>query len=386
MIYLILWVARVLENTGERVKSLTTVKMVNTNFTLDSKLSPQQIKLHELVQNLLIVLSDKEKYIIRNRFALDAKKRLTLEEIGEHFGVTRERVRQIEKTALRKLERNAQNTNIKILTEFAKALLEKEGGIARDTYFKELLMRILPNVSDQELHDLHLALSLDSDILFEPNTLQFHPYWSVARFEDAFVSRVSSSAVKILQKAKHVLPIEAIMEKLNETLKMPIPENTLTNILRVTKECKFTENGVGLYSWRHIHPRTLRDKIYFIFHQEKKPLHFEEISQMIKAGQFDSKRVNVQAVHNELIRNENFILIGRGIYALKDWGYKTGTVTDVIADILKDGVPRSRDEITKEVLEQRHVKTITIYLNLKNKHQFARVGRDKYTLAKLVKA
>jgi len=360
--------------------------MVNTNFTLDSKLSAQEIKLHELVQNLLIVLSDKEKYIIRNRFALETKKKHTLEEIGEHFGVTRERVRQIEKTALRKLERNAQNTNIKILTEFAKALLEKEGGIARDSYFKELLMRILPNVTEQELQDLHLALSLDSDISFESNTLKYHPYWRTAKLGDQFVNKVANIAVKSLQKAKHVLPIDAITLKVNENLAQPLPENTVTNILRVIKECKFTENGVGLYTWRHIHPRTLRDKIFFVFHREKKPLHFEKIAEMIRGGHFDGKRVNMQAVHNELIRNENFILIGRGIYALKDWGYKTGTVADVIAEILTDGQPRSRDEITKAVLNQRHVKTITIYLNLKNKNQFSRVGRDKYTLAKLASA
>lgn len=359
--------------------------MVNANFTFDSKLSPQQIQLHDLVQNLLIVLSDKEKYIIKNRFALESKKQ-TLEEIGEHFGVTRERVRQIEKTALRKLERNAQNTNIKILTEFAKALLDKEGGVASDSFFKELLMRILPNVSTQEIQDLHLALSLDSDIHFESNTLKYHPYWRSASVSDDLIKKTAVLATKTLQKSKHVLGMDKLTEKVNETLKTPLPENTVANILRIAKDCKFTENGVGLYSWRHIHPRTLRDKIFFIFHREKKPLHFEKIAELILAGKFDSKRVNTQAVHNELIRNDNFILIGRGIYALKDWGYKTGTVADVVSEILSDGVPRSREEITKAVLDQRHVKTITIYLNLKNKNQFARVGRDKYTLARFAKA
>lgn len=356
--------------------------MVNTNFTFDSKLSPQEIKLHELIQNLLIVLSDKEKFIIKNRFALGQPKKLTLEEIGNHFGVTRERVRQIEKTALRKLERNAQNTNIKILTEFSKALLEKEGAVARDSYFKELLMRTLPNVSEKDIQDLHLALTLDSDIHFVSNTLRFHPYWHLHHFNQDFVEKAAISAIKILQKAKHVLSLNKLSEKVNEMLKTRLPENTVTNILRLCKECKFTDGGVGLYTWRHIHPRTLRDKIFYVFHREKKPLHFEKIAEMIRSSQFDSKRINVQAVHNELIRNENFILIGRGIYALKDWGYKTGTVSDVMTEVLSDGVARSREEITKVVLDQRHVKTITIYLNLKNKSQFSRVGRDKYTLSR----
>lgn len=138
-----------------------TVRMINTNFTLNAQLSAKDIELHELILNLLVVLSDKEKFIIESRFALDLRKRLTLEEIGGHFGLTRERIRQIEKSALRKLERNAQNTNIKTLTDFAKKLLEREGGILRDKEFKAELLHLLPNVTDEKAQDLHLALILD---------------------------------------------------------------------------------------------------------------------------------------------------------------------------------------------------------------------------------
>lgn len=356
--------------------------MVNPNFTVDDKLSPQQLQLHALIQHLLIVLSDKEKYIIENRFALENGKRMTLEEIGRHFGVTRERIRQIEKSALRKLERNAQNTNIRILTEFAKALLEKEGGIAQDRYFKELIMKILPNINEETIQDLHLALSLDADIRFESNTLKYYPHWRLSAFNAEDLKKISVAGVRILQKAKHVIPVDKLAKSVNEVLKSEHAEEAVMNSLRSTKECKFTENGVGLYAWRHIHPRTLRDKIDFILRNEKKPLHFQKIADLIKVGKFDTKRVNVQAVHNELIRNDRFILIGRGIYALKEWGYKKGTVSDVIKEILSEGTPLSREELTKAVLKRRHVKTITIYLNLKNKPEFVRVGRDKYTLKK----
>lgn len=359
--------------------------MVNTNFTINTQLSPQQVELHSLIEHLLIVLSDKEKYIIENRFALNENKKQTLEQIGQHFGVTRERIRQIEKSALRKLERNAQNTNIKILTEFAKALLEKEGGVAKDSYFKGLLMEILPNITQEELHDLHLALVLDKDIDFESNTLKYNPHWRLTSFKAAVIKDVAKVSVKTLQKNKNVMATDKLTEKVNSALPYHLSEKTIKNILQVAKDCKFTESGVGLFSWRHIHPRTLRDKIQYILQREKKPLHFTKIADQIKSASFDDKRVNVQAVHNELIRNESFVLIGRGIYALKEWGYKTGTVSDVIVDILSDGTARTREEITKAVLEQRHVKTITIYLNLKNKPEFVRVGRDKYTLTQFAK-
>lgn len=355
--------------------------MVNTNFTINTQLSPQQVELHSLIEHLLIVLSDKEKYIIENRFALNENKKLTLEEIGQHFGVTRERIRQIEKSALRKLERNAQNTNIKILTEFAKALLEREGGIAKDSQFKALLVEILPNISAETLHDLHLALVLDKDIEFESNTLKYHPHWRLNSFKPTVIKDVAKASIKVLSRNKAVMSIDKLTEEINAQLPYHLSEKAVKNVLQVSKDCKFTESGVGLYSWRHIHPRTLRDKIHYILQREKKPLHFTRISDQIKSAGFDDKRVNVQAVHNELIRNEDFVLIGRGIYALKEWGYKTGTVADVIREILTDGKARTREEITKAVLDQRHVKTITIYLNLKNKAEFIRVGRDKYTLS-----
>jgi hypothetical protein len=357
--------------------------MTNTQFTIDDKLSPQQVKLHTLVEHLLIVLSEKEKYIIKNRFALENAEKQTLEEIGQHFGVTRERIRQIEKSALRKLERNAQNTNIRILTDFAKALLEKEGGIAQDEYFKKLIMQMLPNITEEEIQDLHLALSLDPNIRFESNTLKLHPFWRLSNFDAKNLPSIAKAAGTALQKTKHVIQAEKMGEKVNASLKTNFSTETVSNALRVCKEYKFTEEGIGLYSWRHIHPRTLRDKIQFIFQREKKPLHFRKIAELITNSNFDTKRVNVQAVHNELIRNEQFVLIGRGIYALKDWGFETGTVSDVIENILSDGKARTREDITKEVLQQRQVKTITIYLNLKNKPKFARVGRNKYTLAKL---
>ena len=155
---------------------------------------------------------------------------------------------------------------------------------------------------------------------------------------------------------------------------------TIISTFTLDKRLKPVEGGIGLASWRHINPKTLRDKIYFVLNKQKKPLHFVEIVNKITELRFDNKRINLQAVHNELIRHDQFVLVGRGIYALKDWGYKEGTVAEIIQDILKDGKAKSQEDIIKEVLKQRHVKKITIILNLKNKPQFERIGREKYKL------
>ncbi len=357
--------------------------MTQSPFLVDGQVTAENIKLQELVQYMLVVLSEKEKYIIQQRFSLESDKKQTLEEIGQHFGITRERVRQIEKAALKKLARSAQNSNIRVLTSFAKTLLEKEGGVLKDSSFKSLLVNILPNVDADQLQELHLALVLDSEIHFEPNTLKFHPYWRLTSIPEAKVKRVIDRGLQTLKKNKQVLSSERLSSKIVETVKMDLSANATQRILEVCKDCKFTSEGVGLASWRHIHPRTLRDKILFIFNKEKKPLHFRKITQHIVEHHFDLKNINHQAVHNELIRNEQFILIGRGIYALKEWGFEAGTVAEVIQDILKEGVPMTREEVTKAVLERRQVKSITIYLNLKNKELFSRVGRNHYTLKSL---
>ncbi|MBI4650126.1 hypothetical protein HY745_02350 [Candidatus Desantisbacteria bacterium] len=58
---------------------------------------------HQEITNLLSLLSEKEKNILILRFGLNGEEPLTLEEIGEHFSLTRERIRQIEEKALKKL-------------------------------------------------------------------------------------------------------------------------------------------------------------------------------------------------------------------------------------------------------------------------------------------
>lgn len=61
--------------------------------------------LHGKLGDLLHILSEREKRIVREHFGLEGGKRQTLEEIGASFGITRERIRQIESAALKKLRR-----------------------------------------------------------------------------------------------------------------------------------------------------------------------------------------------------------------------------------------------------------------------------------------
>ena len=144
-----------------------------------------------------------------------------------------------------------------------------------------------------------------------------------------------------------------------------------------------TLNGMwGLIKWPMVNPKNIRDKIYVILKEHGKHMHFNEIADAIKKSSFKRKDVTTQAIHNELIKDKRFVLIGRGIYALKEWGYAKGTVADIITEVLKKSeAPLHRDEIVKLVLKSRYVKETTILLNLQGKPQFKRVAKATYALS-----
>ena len=144
-----------------------------------------------------------------------------------------------------------------------------------------------------------------------------------------------------------------------------------------------TLNGVwGHIKWPTVNPKNIRDKIYVILKQQGKHMHFNEIADAIKGSEFKHKDVTTQAIHNELIKDGRFVLIGRGHLRAKEWGYKKGTVADIIAEVMKEaGAPLHRDEIVKRVLKSRYVKETTILLNLQGKPQFQRVAKATYALA-----
>jgi RNA polymerase primary sigma factor len=73
-------------------------------------LSPEEAAIYELmkghVEEFLSTLPPREQKILRMRFGLENGRSHTLEEVGQEFGVTRERIRQIEAKALKKLEKH----------------------------------------------------------------------------------------------------------------------------------------------------------------------------------------------------------------------------------------------------------------------------------------
>lgn len=343
----------------------------------------EKLNLTEIIEDMFLVLTPKEKEVIIKRFSLDNGPKQTLEKIGQSFSVTRERIRQIEKIALGKLRRTVNSTRLGTINEIATTILSNNGGLLLE---KKLIAEILNQIlSSQEVdaNIIRLALNINPALVKMEKTNEFKPFWRSKTVPLDTIKQIISKGIAILNKKADIMSDNDISGEIATELgSEDLSTETISSALEVNKKIKRVKEGFGLMSWRHINPRSIRDKAYIVLKRSEKPQHFVEIANKIAAAGFDKKVVTTQAVHNELIRYDQFVLVGRGLYALKEWGYRKGTVADVITDLLKKKSPMTKQEIIEGVLKQRKVKKGTISLNLQKNPSFVRVGRAVYQLGK----
>lgn len=348
-----------------------------------SAASDIQVNLTEIIEEMFLVLTSKEKEVVVKRFSLNNRPRQTLESIGQHFSVTRERIRQIEKIALNKLRRTVQTTRLNVVNDIANKFVAECGGVVLETKLVSAVLNAIKSDDNVDGNIIRLALNINQNIEKYEKTNVYRPFWRQKDLATSLVTDVINIGIKVLKKKGEVINDGKLVTQIRQMLGEKIEGQTdpmILSSLEVDKRLKRTEGGFGLMVWRHINPRSIRDKAYIILKNEKRPLHFVEIANKISESGFDKKVVTVQAVHNELIRYDQFVLVGRGLYALKEFGYQKGTVADVIEALLRKKSPLTKQEIMDGVLEQRHVKRGTISLNLQKNSQFVRVGRAVYKL------
>lgn len=329
-----------------------------------------------IVQDILgSIEREREREIVARRFGLFDRKE-TLEQIGELLGITRERVRQLEKVVMTKLRQSgAELPHIAEVEQAVLAQLEQSGEAARITALSDALTAENTRTDQSRLAFL-TELCPGVSVVSEDDN--FYQAAGVAGTHDtADIKKEVTAIVDAVAKAG--APVES-----KDLAKVTgLKSNDYVAALASTSKKLATLNGRwGLVKWPTVNPKNIRDKIYVILSENGKHMHFNEISEAIKESDFKRKDVTTQAIHNELIKDKRFVLIGRGIYALKEWGYSKGTVADIITDVLKKAnEPLHRDEIVKRVLESRFVKETTILLNLQSKPQFKRVAKATYELA-----
>ena len=328
--------------------------------------------------SLKIIEQDREKEIISRRFGLSGSKE-TLEQIGEMLSITRERVRQLEKAILIRLQISAEENEIPELAAAEKILVRNLTEMGRVAKLSDLANKIYGHTSTaSERTGIYFIATFAKNLTVVEENDKYNAAVGIAEYGDEKTIRGRvDEIVKLIRENKAPMTIDELDNQLN--YEHPDHIKAIASISKLLA----TLNGVwGLTKWPMVNPKNIRDKIFVILEAKKEPMHFSDIAKEIKDSNFKRKNVTVQAIHNELIKDSRFVLIGRGIYALSSWGYKKGTISEIITSILeKAEKPMTREEIVKQVLKTRKVKETTILLNLQNKKLFKKVDKNSYTLA-----
>ena len=328
--------------------------------------------------SLKIIEQDREKEIISRRFGLSGNKE-TLEQIGDMLSITRERVRQLEKAILIRLRISAEDGKIPELAQAEKIIIRNLTEMGRVARVSELAEKIFgKKVTEKERQALSFIGEISSSLAMVEENDKYYNSVGIADYgNEKEIKQKVDEIVNLIKKNKAPMSIDEIDNNTN----YEHPDH-IKAIASISKLLATLNDQWGLAKWPTVNPKNIRDKIYVVLKEKNEPMHFEEIAESIKASDFRRKDVTIQAIHNELIKDSRFVLIGRGIYALDSWGFKKGTVSETITDILRQAKkPLTREQIVKKVLAMRKVKETTILLNLQNKKLFKKVDKNSYTIA-----
>lgn len=344
----------------------------------EAQTASKTLDTEQFVQDILTTIDrDREREIVARRFGL-FDRRETLEQIGELLGITRERVRQLEKTAIARLKSQAEQGELDHIPVVETALLEQLRNMGEIARVGELAMALTPEGSRTDQSRIAFLATLCPKLIVIEETDKYHQAVGVREVRDEHAAKEAINSIRDAIKKKGE-PCTA--ETIANIVSIEDPKQVAA-LASASKDLATLNSLWGLVKWPMVNPKNIRDKIYVILKTNGKHMHFNEIAKAIKDSDFKRRDVTTQAIHNELIKDKRFVLIGRGIYALKEWGYQKGTVSDIITDVLREaGEPLHRDEIVKRVLKSRFVKETTILLNLQGKPQFKRVAKATYELA-----
>lgn len=341
-------------------------------------MSTISFKPKQVTKKITAHLHDRVIDVIMNRFGLttDAEKK-TLEEIGKKYGITRERVRQIEDAAINSIKKSEGYKSEAGTFEELKKIIASLGSIVAEHDF-------LPHISKDKStqNHIHFYLVLGDAFKKHREDDHFQTRWSV---DDAVVEKVHDALKKLYSTLndQDLVPESEIINKFLENLKDVNLEYRNEEIARrwLSISKRISKNPLGEWGRStspNVRTRGVKDYAFLVMRKHGSPMHFKEVADAISTT--FGKKTHYATCHNELIKDSRFVLVGRGMYALSEWGYKTGIARDVIKDILKKEGPLSKEDVVEKVMKERYFKKNTILVNLQNPKFFKKNKAGLYTV------
>ena len=329
-----------------------------------------------VVKRLLRVLPPRAQDVLVSRYGLGKSTTpVTLEAIGKTYGITRERVRQIENYALSMIRKSDAFVAEQEAFAELQSVIRSMGVIVSE---EELLETLAKDTSTR--NHIHLMLVLGEAFIKEKENVEFRHRWHV---DQDVADKIHNSLRKLYDSLSddelvdESMLIDVFLKELQEINHELKDEQILKRWLLLSKS--IDKNPLGEWGRAHspnVRAKGMRDYAYLVIKRHGSPMHFREVASTIE--ELFSRKAHEATCHNELIKDDRFVLVGRGIYALKEWGYNAGPVREVIADILSRQGPLTREEVIDAVRKERYVKDNTIFINLQDTTRFGRDQEGRY--------
>ncbi len=340
-------------------------------------MSTISFKPKQVTKRITSHLHDRASDVIMNRFGLNNDtERKTLEEIGKKYNITRERVRQIEETALNLIKKSDAYKGEQVFFDELKQLIQSLGGIVSEH-------ELLPHISKDKVtqNHIHFYLVLGDSFKKHREDDHFKTRWSV---DDEIAEKVHASLKKLYLSLddEDLVPETEMIKRFFEHLKDVSEDYKNEEIAKrwLAMSKKVSKNPLGEWgkaSSQNVRTRGVKDYAYLVMRRHGSPMHFREVTDAI--SKTFGRKTHYATTHNELIKDPRFVLVGRGLYALSEWGYKTGIARDVIKDILKKEGPLSKEDVVEKVMKERYFKKNTILVNLVNPKYFKKNKNGLYS-------
>jgi DNA-binding winged helix-turn-helix (wHTH) protein len=342
-------------------------------------MSTISFKPKQVTKRITSHLQDRASDVIMNRFGLNVEAdRKTLEEIGKKYNITRERVRQIEDVALKSIKKSDAFKAEQGVFEELKQLIHSLGSIISEN---DLLNHVAKDKATQ--NHIHFYLVLGDSFTKHREDDHFNSRWSV---DNDMAGKVHDSLRKLFStlKDEDLVPETEMIKKFFDNMKDVADQYMNEEIARrwLSMSKKVSKNPLGEWGKStspNVHTRGVKDYAFLVMRKHGSPMHFREVAEAI--SKTFGRKTHPATCHNELIKDPRFVLVGRGMYALTEWGYKAGVARDVIKDILKREGPLSKEDIVEKVMKERYFKKNTILVNIQNPKYFKKNKSGLYTVA-----
>ena len=333
----------------------------------------------QVTKALLEVLPERARDVLEKRYGLGKDgETFTLEAIGQSYGITRERVRQIENYGIQSIQKSeVYKKHYDLFIEMQKLIDQLGGGLIAE----HVLLEELSSDPMTRNHLYFILVAGDPFYKSKENPQYAHRWFTERKVADA-VEKALRNVHKGLNRDELVSETEILNRFRNELIEIADnqDEEVLKRWLMISKQIGRNPLGDwGPADSPNIRVKGIRDYAYLAVKRHGSPMHFREVAETINEL-FDHK-AHIATTHNELIKDERFVLVGRGLYALTEWGYTAGVVKDVLREILSQEGPLSREELIDKVRKERYVKDNTILVNLQDTNLFRKLANGTYAVA-----